>query len=308
MESPRQMRRLIEKLLLLGLLALTGWAAFAQWQSPALRILTNKEDQNVYVALLTQPAMVLAYNPAQRKAHLTTYKRRKIPKDPSQNAQDVFKKAGLRPGRVRYYVPQNSRREEYWEQFKGVLDRWRYNPLLAARAVWDYAQARHDKRTNIPAGEFLLLMLDASRLELTDFTVRNAGESPQKKPATKKAAVQPDGPPAPTPDLAPLALQDRPLTINVLNASGKKGAARELTQYLREKSQKGLLRVDILQQDNYPGGRQKNSRIVDYTGRLVLLKQLSTAIGLNNEIVSEKSDNAICDAVVILGEDFKQPL
>ena len=66
--------------------------------------------------------------------------------------------------------------------------------------------------------------------------------------------------------------------------------------------------MDVLQQDNYPGGRQKTSRIVDYTGRLVQLKQLSTAIGLNNEIVSEKSDNAICDAAVIIGEDFKQPL
>lgn len=308
MESPRQMRRLIEKLLLLGLLALTGWAAFAQLQSPALRALANKEDQTIYVAILTQPAMTLAYNPAQHKVHLTTHKRRKTPQAPQENAQDVFKKAGIRSDRVRYYLPQNTHRDEYWEHFKGVLGMWRYNPLLAARAVWDYTQACHDKRTNISAGEFLLLMLDASRLEITDFTVRHAGEEPKKKSSAKKATVAADGPPAPTPDLAPLALQDRPLTIDVLNASGKKGAARELTQYLREKSQKGLLRVDVLQQDNYPGGRQKISRIVDYTGRLVQLKQLSTAIGLNNEIVSEKSDNAICDAAVIIGEDFKQPL
>ena len=84
--------------------------------------------------------------------------------------------------------------------------------------------------------------------------------------------------------------------------------AQELTQFLREQSQKGLLNVDVLQYDNYPGEKQKQTRIIDFTGRRTYLKQVSTAIGVNNEIVSEKQDTAICDARIIIGEDFRQPM
>lgn len=302
------MRRLIGQCLLLLLLALTGWAAYAQYNSVAARALTAKQDDALYVAVLTQPGVTIAYNPAKRKAVLTTFKRRKLPKDPLENARDLFEKSGIKTEQVRFYVPKTLKRDEYWERFKLVLSSWRYNPLFAARAVWDYAEAYHDKRTNLNPAEFLLYAMDLSRLEITDFTVRNAAEKPAKKRAAAPDTAPKDYIPAPVEDRAPLAVEDRPLIVEILNASGKKGAALELTQYLRDKSQKGLLRVDVLQYDNYPGGRQKDTRIIDYTGRLMQLKQLSTAIGVNNEIVSEKQGNAICDARVIIGEDFKQPI
>lgn len=303
------MRRLIEKVLLLLLLALTGWAAYAQFHSDAARALAAKEDKTLYLAVLTQPAMTAAYNPAERKAALTTVKRRKTPKDPLENAKDLFEKAGIKTDQIRYYAPKTLKRDEYWERFKLTLSSWRYNPLVAARALWDYAAAAHDKRTNLNPAEFLLFAMDASRLEITDFTVRAAGEEPKKKraPAARVSAPA-DSIPEPVEDRAPLAVEDRPLIVEILNASGKKGAALELTQYLRDKSQKGLLRVDVLQYDNFPGGLQKETRIVDYTGRLMQLKQLSTAIGVNNEISSEKQGNAICDARIIIGEDFRQPI
>lgn len=308
MESSGKTRGLIGRLLLVLLLALTGWAAYAQFHSAAARALAAKADETLYVAILTQPGVTAAYNPAARKAVLTTVKRRKLPKDALENARDLFEKTGVKTGQIRYYIPKTLKREPYWEQFKLNLSSWRYNPLAAARLLWDYASAYHDKRTNLNPAEFLLYAMDLSRLEITDFTVRNASEEPKKKRAAAQTAAPKDYIPAPVQDRAPLAVEDRPLIVEILNASGRKGAALELTQYLRDKSQKGLLPVDVLQYDNYPGGNQKQTRIIDYTGRLVQLKQLSTAIGVNNEIIAEKQGNAICDARIIIGEDFHQPL
>lgn len=308
MESSGKKSVLTGKLLLALLLALTGWAAYTQLcLSEAARALAAKEDQTLYVAVLTQPAMTAAYNPRTRKAVFTTVKRRKTPKQAAENAADLFRAAGVHPAQTRYYIPLQTKRDAYWEQFKHRLAHWRYNPLLTLRVLWDYAQAYHDKRTNLNPAEFLLYALEGTRLEITDFTVRNTGQESKKKRASAKTSALPDAVPAPVQDRAPLAVADRPLIVEILNGSGKKGAALELTQYLRNQTQKGLLQVDVLQYDNYPGEKQKHTRVIDYTGRLAQLKQLSTAIGVNSEIVSEKQDAAICDARIVIGEDFKQP-
>ena len=316
MESSGRARRLIGYCLLAGLLALTGWAAYVHVHSPIVQALTTHADEPLYIAILTKPGMAVAYNPHTDKAVLTTAKRRKLPENPLENAQDLFQTAGLQPTNLRYYIPLNTDRDAYWESFKDNLSTWRFNPLQIGKIAWAYIRAVRDGRTNLHPAEFLLYTLEMTRLEMTDFTVRNVDEM-KKKRGKNTASVQ-TAPAVPTAtedsilplgeDRAPLAKDDRPLVIEILNASGQKGAALKLTQYLREKSQKGLLRVDVLQYDNYPGDHLPQTQIIDYTGRRALLKQLSTAIGVNNEIVSEKQDTAICDARVLIGEDFKQPL
>ena len=144
-------------------------------------------------------------------------------------------------------------------------------------------------------------------MEVTDFIVRTTGEKPSATPPSKKS-VPLDHIAEPVEDRAPLAVEDRPLLVEILNGAGKKGAALELTQFLRDQNQKGLLQVDVLQYDNYPGPTQPKTRVVDYTGRLAQIKQMTTAIGINVEIESEKQNSAICDVRLIIGEDFKQPL
>lgn len=307
MESSGKTRRLNGGLLLAVLLALTGWAAQAQLGSDAARVLAAKENKTLYVAVLTKPAMVAAYNPAERKAELTTVKRRKTPKNADEDAKNLLAAAGVKTKQIRYYIPKNLSRENFWNDFKQKLSAWRNTPFAAAGTLWSYLSAYHDRRTNISPAEFLLWALDLSRLEITDFTVRNAGaEAPAKKRSEDKRPAA-DAVLPPVQDRAPLIVQDT-LLVEVLNASGKKGAALELTQFLRDQNQKGLLNVDVLQYDNFPGERQKKTRIINYSGRLSQLKQLSTAIGVNSEIESEKKGNAICDARVIIGEDFKQPI
>ncbi len=308
MESPNRTRRLIGQALLVVLLIGTGWAGYKQYSSPLVRALAAQTDTPIYIAILTQPAMTISYNPHNRKAVLTTIRRRDIPSQPLENAQDVFKTAGLMLQQPRYYIPKHLRREEYWENFRSELTDWRTKPFIAGRVLWSYLQALHDKRTNLTPSEFALLALDGSRLELTDFTVKHTTADKRKKTAAKYSGAAPDAILPPVEDKAPLAVENRPLIVEILNASGVKGAALELTQYLRDQSQKGLLNVDVLQYDNFPGERQKQTRIIDYAGRRNQLKQLSSAIGVNNEIVSEKQETAICDARIIIGEDFKQPL
>lgn len=310
MESPRKMRQLIGKVLLFALLALMGWAFYVQLSSATVSALANKQDTTLHMAILTQPGMTLSFNPSSRKIVLNTVKRKKLPKDIKDNAKDLLEQAGIKAGPLRYYMPKTVKRDDYWEQFKYILSAWHYNPMLIGQFIGNYLTALHDKRTNLTPAEFLLFSMAATRLEITDFTVRDVADNKKKK---KKSVAKTQAPkdyiPEPVEDLAPLAVKDRPLLVEVLNASGVKGAALELTQYLREKNQKGLLFVDVLNYENFPGGELKDkSYIVDFTGRLSQVKQLSTAIGLNNEIIAEKQGNAICDVRIIIGKDFRQPI
>lgn len=308
MESPRKIQKLIGRLLLLLLLAGTAFAAYSQYHSVLLQTLAAKADQPLYIAVLTHPAMLASYNPQSRKVVLTTVKRRKTSDKPAVDAADLFQVAGVSGVPVRYFLPHHTKRDEYWQEFKNGLINWRTKPYLVMQVLWDYLQALHDKRTNVTGAEFMLLAMDATQLELTDFTVKNAAEEKKTKGKAAKNEVPADSILPPVENLAPLAMEDRPLVLEILNASGIKGAALELTQYLRDKNQKGLLNVDVLQYDNFPGGRQPKTQIIDFTGRRAHLKQLSTAIGVNNEIISEKQDSAMFDARIIIGEDFKQPL
>lgn len=306
MESSGKVYRLIGKLLLITLLALTGWAVFVQFQNPIVAALATKQDTPVYAAILTQPSMTFAYNPSTRKVALNTIKRKKNPKDLMESATDLLAQDGIKNVPVRYYKPKQGKRDDYWENFKTNLTLWRYNPLLVPSFLWDYLSALHDKRTNIRPAEFMLFAMAATRLEVTDFNVRHTSIITKKKKSAAKKVSDPIA--EPVEDRAPLAVEDRPLTLEVLNGSGKKGVAAELTHFLREQNQKGLLQVDVLQIDNFPGERQKETYIVDYSGRLNQIKQLSKAMGLNNEIVSEKQAQPIFDARVVIGEDYRKPI
>lgn len=268
-------------------------AAAAQFSSQTAQTLARKENRSVRVAVLTSPAMLFSYNPSTQKAIVSVGSDKCNPKTREKCLPDHS---------ARFFIPEQTNREEFWEEFKHALASWRYNPLLAARAAWTYLAAGHDRRTNLTPAEFLLLSLELSQIEAADFAVKLPPAKRERKTKTPAAL-----PAAQVEDMAPLAVKDRPIVVEILNASGKRGLALALTQYLREQNEKGLLRVDVLQYDNYPS-LQEESAIVDYSGRLVQVKQLSRAIGVNSEIKSETNANAICDTRIILGKDFQMPL
>ena len=301
MESSHQARKIIERLLLLLLLGLLGWAGFWQWHSPLIQQLSLHTQEPVQITILTTPAMFVSYNPSIRQAQVRVLTEKKSPKDLSQRVRKLLESENISSPSVKFFEPAQTQREIFWEDFKKSLSGWRYNPLLAMRAFGAYISAWHNRRTNLSPAEFILLATEMTELEPNDFTV-----SLPQKVTKRKTDVSPTLPPSAA-DKAPLTIQDRPIIVEVLNASGRKGLALELTQYLREQNDKGLLRVDVLQYDNY-FTLQETSWLEDYSGRQVQLKQLGSAIGITGEVRVGNTPNVICDTRIILGKDFKMPL
>ena len=292
MEPSYKARKIIERCLLILLFGMVLWAGTAQFSSSLARALTSTPKKEVHFTILTSPIMELVYNPASQKTVVSVRSEKYNPKK---------REKYLPSGNGRFLIPQTTDREKYWNQFKETLASWRYNPLLIVQTVWGYITAWHDRRTNLTPAEFLLLSMELTKLDPADFAVRLPAASRAKatrKPAVSSPAIE---------DMAPLAVKDRPIVVEIFNASGQRGLALALTQYLREQNEKELLRVDVIQYDNYPS-YQDESFIVDYSGRLVQVKQLSRAIGINSEIKSETSPNAICDTRIVLGKDFEMPL
>ena len=300
MELSRKARKITERCLVIVLLALLGWAAWSQYTSVLVRRLATYSQDPVEVTVLTSPAMFISYTPATHQARVRVLGDSAKTKNPHEKIKKLLSAQQISPQYpVKFFEPAQTAREPFWEDFKTSLLSWRYNPVLAARTAWAYLTAWHSRRTNLSPAEFALLALALTKLEPNDFTVRFPA-----KPTKKKQQPSPE--PLPQ-ERTPLTAQDRPIIVEVLNASGRKGLALELTQFLREQNTKGLLRVDVLQYDNYPS-TQPTSWIENYSGRQIQLKQLGNAIGITGEIHAGNTPNVICDTRIILGQDFKMPL
>lgn len=247
--------------------------------------------------------MFVSYNPKTRKATVRMLSDKLNQKNPLERTQKLLEAEHISVQNPKFFEPLQTEREDFWNTFKHTLSSWRYNPFLAARTAWGYLSARHNRRTNLSPAEFALLSLELTQLEPSDFAV----SFPRNKKRTSRKA---EPIPAVVPEIptkSSQALKDRPIIVEVLNASGRRGLALELTQYLRDQNQKGQLRVDVLQYDNYPT-TQDSSWLEDYSGRLVQVKQLGQAVGINREIRTGTAPNVICDTRIILGKDFKMPL
>ena len=302
MESLNKTRKIVGKLLLWLLIALTAWAAYAQFSSPYAQILSGASQGEVKLTVLTTPAMFFSYNAQTNKAAVQILSEKRNQKDPVTRVKKLLESEKLPTQNLRYFIPKLTDQEFFWEHFKYRLAAWRYNPLLAARLAWEYLDARHNRRTNITPAEFILLSMRLSQLEANDFTVKSLSRTKKRRKNS-----QTDMRAYPMQDVATVSAKDRPIVVEIMNASGKRGLASELTQYLREQNAKGQLRVDVLQYDNYPSV-QETSWLEDYSGRLVQVKQISQALGIRTEIKAGAPGGAICDTRIVLGKDFKMPL
>ena len=283
--------------MLIVLLGGVAGAFWAQYSSKIVQTLAARTEEPVRMVIFTQPAMRFAYDPITRKAVVTLADK----KCTADTKETCFN------GQYdRFYIPQEKEQPAYWETFKQTLQTWRFNPAVLWPYVRAYVNALVQRRTNLRPSEFILLSLELPYLTATDFAVEQPAQ--KKKLIGRQNAEKEETTSAkPEIDLPSSHAADKPLVVEILNASGKKGLALALTQYLREQNTKGLLRVDVLQYDNYPT-LQETSFITDYSGKLVQVTQVSRAIGLSREIRSEKSSTAICDTRIVLGKDFEMPL
>ena len=270
-------------------------AFWAQYNSKIVQLLAAREEGPVQVAIFTQPVMRFSYNPTTRKAVITL----------ADNKCSIERKDTCFHGEYeRFYIPQEVNQNTYWEHFKQALETWRFNPVALWTYIRGYVNALVQHRTNLRPSEFILLSLELPYLTATDFAVEQPAQ--KKKLIGRRTIPEETTPDKPEVDLPNQNATDKPLVVEILNASGKKGLALALTQYLREQNAKGLLRVDVLQYDNYPTP-QETSFITDYSGKLVQVTQVSRAIGLSREIKRETSSTAICDTRIVLGKDFEMP-
>ena len=100
---------------------------------------------------------------------------------------------------------------------------------------------------------------------------------------------------------------DEILVVEIFNASDHNGLASEVARYLRTLNNEGIFKVDVINFGT-SSERQNKTKIVALTKRLDALKQLSKHLGLTNtEIHYTEDKNAICEARIYLGEDFKLP-
>ena len=299
MEPSYKTRKIIGRILAILALLLVAAGFWKHYSSALVRQLTSRQDAPVRILILTQPAMRITYNPVSRKAIISFASNRCT----IQHKQDCFS------GQYDlFFIPHQTVQNAYWTRFKENLSSWRFKPTGIWEYIHGYINALAQKRTDIGLAEFILLSEELTGLTQADFAIeRHTPVKPKKAPSSSAdPLMSPDAKPEVILPASAHAAQ-KPLVVEILNASGKKGLALALTQYLRAQNAKDLLRVDVLQYDNYPSLQEK-SFIVDYSGKLVQVTQLSHAIGISGEILSEESSTAICDTRIVLGQDFEIPL
>ncbi len=296
MEPSYQTRKLIGRVLLWVLLGGVAGAFWAQYNSQLVQTLSARKQDAVRIAVFTQPAMRFAYDPVTRKSVITLADKKCTPDTKETCFSGQYD---------RFYIPTQKEQAAYWEQFKSTLETWRFNPAVLGPYVRGYVNALVQRRTNVRPSEYILLSMELPYLTPTDFAVEQAVK--KKVIGRRKPDPEETTPAKPEITLPTRADTEKPLVVEILNASGKKGLASELKQYLREQNNKGLLRVDVIDTGNYPT-EESTSFIIDYSGKLVQVTQVSRAIGLSREIRSEKSSTAICDSRIVLGKDFEMPL
>ncbi|MFQ5679350.1 MAG: LytR C-terminal domain-containing protein [Gemmatimonadota bacterium] len=106
-----------------------------------------------------------------------------------------------------------------------------------------------------------------------------------------------------TPDVAgsrAAADENRP-RVEVLNGMGERGAAREVTSYLRERG------FDVVYFGNAPRFDQARTEVLDRSGSPALADSVARALGLDSARVRLDAELYL-DATVILGTDWRERL
>ncbi|HLL84731.1 MAG TPA: LytR C-terminal domain-containing protein [Longimicrobium sp.] len=88
--------------------------------------------------------------------------------------------------------------------------------------------------------------------------------------------------------------------VQVLNASGRPGLAREATRVLRDRG------FDVLEFGNGKGFPPDSSVVLDRTGRTEVARQVADAVNIRR-VTARPDSNLYLDATVVLGRDWRAP-
>jgi hypothetical protein len=92
-----------------------------------------------------------------------------------------------------------------------------------------------------------------------------------------------------------------PITVEVLNATGRGGLARGATRLLRREG------IDVVFYGNASGATLDSTRILVRRGTVTVGEQVRRALGVG-VVVAAPDTTLLVDASVLLGADFRSPL
>ena len=118
-------------------------------------------------------------------------------------------------------------------------------------------------------------------------------------PRSRAAAPAPaaDSPAVPR---AADAMPAERVRVQVLNASGRPGLAREATRVLRDRG------FDVKEFGNGKGFPPDSSVVLDRVGRIEVARQVADAVGIRR-VTTRPDSNLYLDATVVLGRDWTAP-
>lgn len=278
-------------------LAILLYGAAAQFNT-SVHGLIKRSDEPVKVLLLSSPPIFIAYNPEFKKAVVNNLPNTKK----ALSAQEILQKAKIEQDKIIIIDIRGQKRIEFWEKFKNNLQSWQKKPYIIFQYLYAYIKLKCEGKTDLSFGDFILISTELSTLQPSDFAVQNPlVDKIIKGRKQQEAAI------SITTDIKPNQTAKGPLIVEVLNASGKNGLAGEVTKFLRERNNSGILNVDVISYGNYPELLER-SQILDNSSRLLDIQQTAYQLGLeDHEIFTHRDKNAISDVKIVLGKDFVLP-
>jgi len=178
------------------------------------------------------------------------------------------------------------------------------SPLLVLRFPKLVAAVASMVRTNLSLWDLVHLTLSARRLRPSSIRFYILPGRPRglywymrKKQAQALAANLIMGVVTsyePVPSIVP---QEGTITVKVLNASGKRGMARELTIFLRSRG------YDVVDWGNY-AVQQIPTRVIDRKGKIKNAQAVANDLGVES-YHSESNTRALVDVEVIIGQNYR---
>ena len=304
MERNSIKEKIIYSLFIITALALLVWGGLSYFTSPLAPVFRARQDTTVNFLILTKPAMLVSYNPSFKKGVITNLTDRET-KMPAAEISKHFKLESA----PYILVPKTQNRKLFWDNFKESLSVWPKKPYKVLSYIYSYIKMRLTKKTFISVGDFILISYELPHLRGVDFTVKETQKQKQTKTKAKQKTLKPEERQITFENLENKEnkQQEEILIVEVFNASDHNGLAADVTKYLQTLSNEGIFKVDVINFGT-SAERQNKTKIVALTKRLDALKKLSKHLGLTNtEIHYMEDKNAISEAKIYLGEDFKLP-
>lgn len=297
MERDYLKKQLKIRLVIYCALAILLYGVAAQYNSSVPSLIKRSEDP-VKLLLLSSPPIFIAYNPKFKKAVVNNLPHTKK----ELSAQDILQRAKIDPEKVILIDLRPSKRIAFWDKFKSDLQSWQKKPYIILQYFYAFIKLKCAGKTDLSFGDFILISTELSTLQPSDFAVQNPlVDKIIKGRKQQEAAI------SITTDIKPNQTAKGPLIVEVLNASGKNGLAGEVTKFLRERNNSGILNVDVISYGNYPELLER-SQILDNSSRLLDIQQTAYQLGLeDHEIFTHRDKNAISDVKIVLGKDFVLP-